>query len=122
MRLVLRVLFIECALSWVLLLAGCVRVGWQIWPFATAGLRGRNWRLGLGLLVGLPIVAGWPVMFLARGLALSTHGDWLNLAIPWWVMIGAAGSVLLAARLGASGSRTEREIGCQCGTCAAYGR
>jgi hypothetical protein len=122
MRLVLRVLLVECALSWVMLLAGCVRVARQIWPFATAGFRGRNWRLGLGLLVGLPIVAGWPVMFLARGLSMSTHGDWLNLAIPWWIMVGAAGAVLLVVKLNPAESLTEAETGCRCGACVTYGR
>ncbi len=122
MRLVLRVLFVECALSWAMLLAGYVRVAWQIWPFATAGFRGRNWRLGLGLLIGLPVAAGWPAMFLSSSLARSTHGNWLNLAIPWWITIGAAGLVLLIAKLGVAGSRAERETGCQCGTCVAYGR
>ena len=96
MRIVLRVLLVECALSWVMLLAGYVGVARQIWPHATARFRGRNWRVGLGLLIGLPLAAGWPAMFLARGLATSTHGDWLNLAIPWWLILGAAGGVVLA--------------------------
>lgn len=120
MRLVLRVLFVECALSWVLLLAGYVRVAQQIWPVATARFRGRNWRVGLGLLVGLPIVAGWPVMFLARGVATYTGGDWLNLAIPWWVLVGTAGSmVVVVTKLRAAELRAEAKTGCQCGTCAA---
>ena len=91
MRIVLRVLLVECALSWVMLLAGYAGVARQIWPHATARFRGRNWRVGLGLLIGLPLAAGWPAMFLARGVALYTHGDWLNLAIPWWLMLGTAG-------------------------------
>jgi hypothetical protein len=120
MRLVLRVLFVECALSWALLLAGYVRVAAQIWPFATAGFRGRDWRVGLGVLVGLPIVAGWPAMFASPSLARATHGDWLNLAIPWWIMVGAAGSVLVVARLNAARAREELETSCRCGTCMAY--
>jgi hypothetical protein len=123
MRLVLRVLFVECALSWVLLLAGYVRVAKQIWPFATAPFRGRNWRVGLGLLVGLPVVAGWPAMFAARGVAVSTGGDWLNLAIPWWVLIGTGGSlVLVAMKLTAADARAALRAGCQCGSCIARGR
>ncbi len=123
MRLVLRVLLVDFALSWVLLLAGYVQVARQIWPFATAGLRGRNWRGALGLLAGLPVLAGWPAMFLARGLATSTHGDWLNLAIPWWVMIGAAGAaVLVVTKVRAAEIRAELETGCRCGVCAGYGR
>jgi hypothetical protein len=122
MRIVLRVLFVECALSWVLVLAGYVRVAQQIWPVAAARLRGRNWRVGLGLLVGLPIVAGWPVMFAARGVAVYTSGDWLNLAIPWWVMVGTAGSlVLVVMKLNAAESRAELQAGCRCGACIARG-
>lgn len=122
MRVVLRVLLVECALSWVMLLAGYARVAQQIWPHATARFRGRNWRVGLGLLVGLPIAAGWPAMFLARGLGTSVHGDWLNLAIPWWVMLGAAGSVLLVVtKVRADEIRAELETGCRCGACVAYG-
>lgn len=123
MRLVLRVLFVECALSWVLLLAGYVRVAQQIWPFATAPFRGRNWRVGLGLLVGLPVVAGWPAMFAARGVAVYTGGDWLNLAIPWWVLIGTGGSlVLVGMKLTAADARAALRTGCQCGCCIARGR
>ncbi len=123
MRIVLRVLLVECALSWVMLLAGYAGVARQIWPHATARFRGRNWRAGLGLLVGLPIAAGWPAMFLARGVAIYTGGDWLNLAIPWWVMIGTGGSlVMVATKLHAAESRAELETGCRCGTCVAHGR
>lgn len=123
MRIVLRILLVECALSWLMLLAGYVRVGVQIWPHATARFRGRNWRLGLGLLVGLPIAAGWPAVFLARGMNMSVRGDWLNLAIPWWIILGASGSLLLVAKLHAAReARASLETGCQCGTCIAYGR
>ncbi len=122
MRLLLRVLFIECALSWVLVLAGYARVAQQIWPVATAHFRGRNWRAGLGVLVGLPIVAGWPVLFLARGVAVYTGGDWLNLAIPWWLMIGTGGSlVLVVMKVNAAESRAALRTGCQCGACVARG-
>lgn len=120
MRLVMRVLFVECALTWAMLLAGYVRLATLIWPVATAGLRGRDWRIGLGLLVGLPIAAGWPVMFLAPSLARATHGDWLNLAIPWWLVIGAGGLVTLVALLNSAGSQAEGEVSCQCGACVAY--
>ena len=62
-------------------------------------------------------------MFLARGVALYTHGDWLNLAIPWWVMLGTAGSVVLVVtKLRKDEIRADLESGCQCGTCVAYAR
>jgi hypothetical protein len=123
MRLVLRILLFECALSWLMLLAGYVGVARQIWPFATARFRGRAWRIGLGLLIGLTIAAGWPLMFAAPTLAVSTHGDWLNLAIPWWLMIGTAGSlVLVVRRVTAAEARAALESECRCGTCIAYGR
>ncbi|MGE5289483.1 MAG: hypothetical protein ACM3ML_20245 [Micromonosporaceae bacterium] len=124
MRVVMRVLFFEFALSWALLLAGWIRVAVQIWPFVMgtlkAGFRGRAWRVGLGLLVGLPVVAGWPVL-LWPVQAEYMHGDWLKMAIPWWVLIGAVGSLLLATKVSEVGSRTERGTGCRCGTCVAYG-
>jgi hypothetical protein len=117
MRLLLRVLLGEFALSWAMLLAGWVRLATQIWPFARdslrAGFRGRAWRTGLGLLVGLPVVAGWPVLFLVSPVwAAATHGDWLKIAIPWWLIVGAGGAVLLAAEFTAAGSRAETECGC----------
>jgi len=125
MRLVLRVLLGEFALTWVVLLAGWVRLAAQIWPFARdslrAGFRGRAWRAGLGLLVGLPVVAGWPVLFLVSPVwAAATHGDWLKIAIPWWLIVGAGGAVVLVAELTAA--RTERETECQCAACTPCSR
>lgn len=62
-------------------------------------------------------------MFLARGLARSTHGDWLNLAIPWWLMIGAGGAVLLVVtKARAAEIRAELGNGCRCGACVGYDR
>jgi hypothetical protein len=62
-------------------------------------------------------------MFMARGVTLYTHGDWLNLAIPWWLMLGTAGGVVLAVtKVRKAEIRAELASGCQCGTCAAYGR
>jgi hypothetical protein len=123
MRLVLRVLLGEFALTSAVLLAGWIRLAAQIWPFARdslrAGFRGRAWRAGLGLLVGLPVVAGWPVLFLVSPVwAAATHGDWLKIAIPWWLIVGAGGAVVLVAELTAA--RTERETECQCAGCTAY--
>jgi hypothetical protein len=108
MRLVLRVLFVEFALSWAMVLAGSVHVAAQIWPFArqslTAGFRSRAWRVGAGLAVALPVVAGWPALFLPTQ-AQNAAGNWLNIAIPWWILLGALGAQLLATRFVRSGSR-----------------
>jgi hypothetical protein len=102
MRLVLRVLFFEVALSWAMMLAGSVRVAMQIWSFVRhslkARLRGRAWRAGLGLMIAIPVVAGWPALFLPAQ-AEYAAGDWLKIAIPWWILIGGIGAQILAARL-----------------------
>jgi len=111
MRLVLRVLFVEFALSWAMVLAGAVRVAAQIWPFArqslAAGFQNRAWRVSLGLLVAVPVAAGWPALFLPAQ-AQGAAGDWLKIAIPWWILLGALGAQLLAARFATGGSRETR--------------
>jgi hypothetical protein len=120
MRLVMRVLFFESALSWLIVLAGSIRVVAQVWPFAVdtlkAGFRGRAWRVGLGLLV----VAGWPVL-LSLVLAKYTSGDWLKVAAFWWLLTGALGCLLLVAKVSEAASGTDRGTGCRCGTCVARG-
>jgi hypothetical protein len=102
MRLMLRVLFFEFALSWAMVLAGSARVARQISPFVrhalTTRLRGRAWRAGLGLTIAVPVVAGWPALFLPAQ-AEYAAGDWLKIAIPWWILIGVLGAEILAARL-----------------------
>lgn len=102
MRLVLRVLLVEFALSWTMMMAGSARVATQICPIAVrslqARLRRRSWRVGLGLVIAIPVVAGWPALFLPTQ-AQFAAGDWLKIAIPWWVLIGAIGAQMLAARL-----------------------
>jgi hypothetical protein len=128
MRLVMRVLLFEFTVSSALVLAGWVRVAVQVWPFAMGSLKvrfggrawARTWRAGLGLLVGLPVVAGWPVL-LSPALAKYTSGDWLTIAIPWWVLAGAVGALLLGAKTIEPGPRTEAGTGCRCGVCVAQG-
>ncbi len=127
MRLVLRVLFFEFALSWAMVLAGWIRVTAQVRPFLVGALRARfrrrAWRAGLGLLVGLAVAAGWPLLFLfLPAWAAAAHGNWLNVALLWWVLAGACGSVVLAAKVSRPSTRRELRTGCQCGTCTAYGR
>lgn len=102
MRLVVRVLFFEFALSWAMVLAGAVRLAIQAWPFATRSLKtcvpSRACRMGLGLAIAIPVIAGWPALFLPTQ-AEYAAGDWLKIAIPWWVLIGVLGAEMLVARL-----------------------
>jgi hypothetical protein len=104
MRLALRVLFFEFALWWAMVLAGSARVAVQIGPFVTHSLkprlRSRAWRAGLGLMIGIPVVAGWPALFLPVQGEYAA-GDWLKIAIPWWVVVGALSAEILLARLAA---------------------
>jgi len=102
MRVVLRVLFVEFSLAWALLLAGSVRVTAQLWPFFTqtigAGWRD-HWRVRTGWLIGVPIAAGWPLLFWF-GQSRNGYQDWLHaIAFPWWIIIGAYGVRLLLARV-----------------------
>jgi len=102
MRLVLRVLFFEFALSWLMVLAGSVHVAMQAWPFVRRSLKtrlqSRALRAGLGLMVAIPVVAGWPALFLPAQ-AEYAGGNWLKIAIPWWVLSGVLGAEMLLARL-----------------------
>lgn len=102
MRLVLRVVFFEVSLSWALVLAGPVHVALQSWPFVRRSLKtrlhSRAWRVGLGLVIAIPVVAGWPALFLPAQ-AEYAAGNWLKIAIPWWILIGVLGAEMLVARL-----------------------
>ena len=102
MRVVLRVLIFEFSLAWALVLAGSMRVAAQVWPFLAqalaAGWRDR-WRVRVGLLIGIPIAAGWPLLFW-RGQAQNGYQGWLQaIAIPWWILLGVYGLRLLLARV-----------------------
>jgi hypothetical protein len=86
MRVVLRVLFFEFSLAWALLVAG------------SAGWRDR-WRVRTGLLIGIPITAGWPLLFWL-GQAQRGYQDWLQaIAFPWWIVVGVYGLRILLARV-----------------------
>jgi len=121
MRLVVSFLLAEFVLAWAIVLAGSVRVAVQIWPFIVnalpAGLRGRGWRRGLGLLVGIPIAVGWPLLFWPAQ-AGHQYQYWFKLAVLWWVLLGAAAFLPVLVRVIEAGSRNEARVtGCRCGTC-----
>jgi hypothetical protein len=102
MRVVLRVLFFEFSLAWALLVAGSIRVTAQLWPLFTqsvgAGWRDR-WRARTGLLIGIAITAGWPLLFWL-GQARNGYQDWLQaIAFPWWIVVGVYGLRILLARV-----------------------
>ena len=125
MRLVLRVLLIESLLSWGMVLAGAVRTGLQIWSFSmdsvAAAFQSRALRMGLGLLIGVPIVVGWPLLFrFVR--AQHVYQLWFDVALWWWVLLGGTGAfVALAASASTVKPRAEgRETECRCGTCMGH--
>jgi hypothetical protein len=122
MRLVLRVFLVESLLPWVLVLAGAVRTGLQIWSFSmdsvAAAFQSRALRMGLGFLIGVPIVVGWPLLFrFVR--AQHVYQLWFDVALWWWVLLGGTGAfVALAARVSAVKPPVEgRATECRCGTC-----
>jgi hypothetical protein len=102
MRVVLRILFFEFSLAWALVLAGSMRVAAQVWPFFAetlgAGWRSR-WRVRAGFLAGIPIAAGWPLLFWL-GQEQNGYQGWLRaIAIPWWIILAVYGIRLLLARV-----------------------
>lgn len=122
MRLVLRVLLVESLLSWGMVLAGAARTVLQIWSFSmnsvAAAFRSRALRIGLGLLIGVPVVVGWPLLFRFER-AQHMYQLWFNVALWWWVLLGGTGAfVALATRVSAEKLRAEeRTTECRCGTC-----
>jgi hypothetical protein len=106
-----------------MVLAGSVRVAAQMWPLVVnalpAGLRHRAWRRDLGLLVGIPIAVGWPLL-LWPAQAERPYRYWFQLAVLWWVLLGAAAFLpLLVRAIGTGPSNGVRDTGCRCGTCVA---
>jgi hypothetical protein len=122
MRLVVRFLLLEFSLAWAMMLAGSIRVGLQIWPFFANTLKAglRAWRLGLGLLIGFPVTAGWPLLFWLRQ-GQPRYRAWLEgIAIPWWIVLGVTALMVLIARISAAELDTRpRGPGCRCRACAA---
>ena len=122
MRLVVRILLAESLLSWGMVVAGALRTGAQMWSFFTesvmAAFRSRALRIGLGLLIGVPIVVGWPLLFrLVR--AQRVYQVWFNVALWWWVLLGGLGLfVALATKVSTAKPRAEESVTeCRCGTC-----
>ena len=122
MRLVVRILLAESLLSWGMVVAGALRTGAQMWSIitdsVTAAFRSRALRMGLGLLIGVPVVVGWPLLFqFVR--AQNVYQVWFNVALWWWVLLGGLGAfVALAAKASTVKQRAEgRVTECRCGTC-----
>jgi hypothetical protein len=102
MRVILRILLVEFSAAWVLVLAGMLRTGLQVVPLfagtvATAGRRA-GWRVGLGALIGVPVVAGWPLLFWLIQTESGYHAWMKGIAIPWWIVLGCCGVLVLCAR------------------------
>jgi hypothetical protein len=49
-------------------------------------------------MIAIPVIAGWPALFLPTQ-AENAAGDWLTIAIPWWILIGVLGLRMFALRL-----------------------
>lgn len=122
MRLVVRFLLLEFSLAWAMMLAGSIHVGMQAWPFFANTLRAclRAWRVCLGVGIGFPVMAGWPLLFWLRQ-GQPGYRAWMQgIAIPWWIVLGVTGLMVLIARISATGQPAEPGgTGCRCGSCAA---
>ncbi len=99
MRVVLRILLVEFSAAWVLVVAGMLRTGLQVVPLfagtlATTGRR-VGWRVSLGVLIGVPVVAGWPLLFWLIQTESGYHAWMKGIAIPWWIVVGCCGVVVL---------------------------
>ena len=123
MRLVVRFLLFEVSLAWALFLAGSVRVGLQICPFLGEALARclRAWRLGLGLAIGFPVAAGWPLLVWFRQ---PGYRSWLQgIAIPWWIVLGVTALMILITKVSSeAGLRADASAAeARCTTCAPAG-
>jgi hypothetical protein len=119
MRLVMRFLVFEFSLAWVMVLAGLARAGVQVWPFFADALRAglRAWRVYLGVLIGFPVLVGWPLLFWLQQSRPGYQG-WLGgIAIPWWIVLGASALVALLAKIGAHARYGAGHPGCSSSSC-----
>jgi hypothetical protein len=101
-RVVMRTLLVEFSLAWVMVLAGWFRAGLKAVPFfaGTVAVTWQrvNWRPVLALLIGTPIVAGWPLLFILMQSERGYHMWMRGIAIPWWIVLACGSAVFLAAR------------------------
>ena len=98
----MRLRFTQLWLAGVRAQAGVTRAGVRAWsPLISliASFRPRDLRLIL--LIAVPVLAGWPLLFC---LVASEHQyrGWLQaIAVPWWIVLGVSGFMTLAARMSA---------------------
>jgi hypothetical protein len=111
MRVVMRILLVEFSLAWAMVVAGWMRAGLQAVPFVAGSVvttwRRVSWGPVLGLLIGTPIVAGWPLMFDLVHSEPRYHLWMRAIAIPWWIVLGCGGGMFLAARAARSQAESQ---------------
>jgi hypothetical protein len=105
MRVVMRIVLAEFSLAWVMVLAGWGRAALKAAPFFAGTVAATwqradwprvHWRLLLGLLVGVPVVAGWPLLFSLMHTQRGYHLWMRGIAIPWWIILAACAVRYLA--------------------------
>jgi hypothetical protein len=114
-RVVIRIVLVEFSLAWVMVLAGWFRAGLKAVPFfaGTVAVTWQrvnwqrvNWRPLLALVIGTPILAGWPLLFILMQSERGYHLWMRGIAIPWWIILACGGAVFLAARAEMTGPDT----------------
>ena len=81
----------------------------------------RAWRLGLGLAIGFPVAAGWPLLVWFRQ---PGYRSWLQgIAIPWWIVLGVTALMILITKVSSeAGLRADASAAeARCTTCAPAG-
>lgn len=94
MGVVARCLFTGLWRVWAQVAAESVSVGARFWPLVGGAIvaAARARRACLAVLIGVPVVAGWPLLYRTQ------PGDWLHIAVPWWILLGVTGLMIAGAR------------------------